>query len=507
MYSNIYVISPLTLSKLRSGLQSPVSTNSEDMSTEKSPLFRVVSKPRKAKSSKSLLMALGAAAALVTVGVTTYARPSVMTAANHSLVQDLSVIDPAFCDVTRQQSGYIQLPHKVDDHYFYWFFESRGNPETDPLVLWLTGGPGGSSMFALLHENGPCTIDANLTTVTNPYSWTNHANVIWLDQPTGVGFSYSTSKHDEDHTEVDVGRNIYGFLQGFLKKNPKFKHHPFFITGESYGGHYVPAAAHYLLMTPVGDEDVEINLQGIAVGNGLTDSVTQIPHTLAMVNNAYNVTLVAPERLADLQLASAAVATLVEACQDPALEDAACREALYGWSNELLFELAGHSKRNPYDIRQDCSRGCDDAFEHVRAFLNSPAVQAKLRVQKRWEEMNRAVAQGFAVDFMKNYVQFVPDLLAKNVRVLVYAGDADLMCNWVGNEAWTKKLDWPGHAAFNAAAVTPLMVAGATAGEVRSTRDLSFVRVFNAGHMVPSDQPQVALTLINRFFQNAPLDA
>ncbi|KAF0716733.1 hypothetical protein As57867_002690, partial [Aphanomyces stellatus] len=254
-------------------------------SSENSPLFTVVSKPRMTIASTSntvLIMALGALGTLVaTVGVVTCSQNCPVPLPQ----SDLSVtLDSVFCDTARQQSGYIQLPHKVDDHYFYWFFESRGNPEMDPLVLWLTGGPGGSSMIALLTENGPCTIDGTLNTIHNPYSWTNHANVIWLDQPTGVGFSYSTSDQDDDHNEVDVGRNIYGFLQGFLKKNPKFKNHPFFITGESYGGHYVPSAAAYLLKQPPQGDDIRIRLKGIAIGNGLTDTITQIPHTLDMVN-------------------------------------------------------------------------------------------------------------------------------------------------------------------------------------------------------------------------------
>ena len=66
--------------------------------------------------------------------------------------------------------------------YFYWMFESRNDPKTDPLVLWLTGGPGCSGMLALLNENGPCSIKKDpstgaLSEVNNPYSWTNNANV------------------------------------------------------------------------------------------------------------------------------------------------------------------------------------------------------------------------------------------------------------------------------------------------------------------------------------------
>ncbi|RHY37308.1 hypothetical protein DYB38_012241, partial [Aphanomyces astaci] len=420
------------------------------MSYEKTPLFQAVTKPRKAKaSSKSVLYAVGALGALATVGtiLTSHQSSTVVVAP----VSNLAVVNNSvFCDVTKQQSGYIKLPHKVDDKYFYWFFESRSNPETDPLVLWLTGGPGSSSMFALLTENGPCTIDADLNTVRNPHSWTNHANVIWLDQPTG--------------------------------RNPKFKSHPFFITGESYGGHYVPSAAHYILNQSPDKADGRINLKGISVGNGITDTVTQIPYTADMVDNAYNITLVPPADVPALKEAAKAVGKLVEACQSPVNETQTCIQALEAWNERVMDPLTRDSKRNPYDIREDCTNGCIDRMKYGLVFLNSPAVQAKLHVNKTWASGSPRVYQDFSVDIMKNYVQFVPELLAGGVRVLIYAGDADLMCNWIGNEAWTKQLNWPGKASFNAAQVKPLTVNGKNGGQVRSSRNLSFVRVYNSGH-------------------------
>ncbi|RHY94396.1 hypothetical protein DYB35_006599, partial [Aphanomyces astaci] len=141
-------------------------------------------------------------------------------------------VTPTFCDTTYHESGYIKLPHKANDQYFYWYFESRSNPTDDPLVLWLEGGPGTSSIWALLNENGPCSIgDDGNSTQFNAHSWTNHANMIWIDQPTGVGFSFSGGR-DDDHIEVDVGRNVYEFLLEFFQANP------FYIPGQSYGGHY-----------------------------------------------------------------------------------------------------------------------------------------------------------------------------------------------------------------------------------------------------------------------------
>lgn len=108
-------------------------------------------------------------------------------------------------------------------------------------VIWLTGGPGCSSQLALLSENGPCSVNAEGTdTVWNEYGWNSHANIMWIDQPAGVGFSYG-DKRDYAHGEEDVGEDMYWFLQAFFEAHPEYLSRPFYVFGESYGGHYVRA--------------------------------------------------------------------------------------------------------------------------------------------------------------------------------------------------------------------------------------------------------------------------
>ncbi|CAM9980796.1 unnamed protein product, partial [Hapterophycus canaliculatus] len=106
-----------------------------------------------------------------------------------------AAVDSALCGVdgVKQVSGYFKIQDEgaTDKEYFFWMAESQENPSEDPVVLWLTGGPGCSSTLALLAENGPCTVNEDgETTTPNPSSWNSRANVIWVDQPAGVGFSY-----------------------------------------------------------------------------------------------------------------------------------------------------------------------------------------------------------------------------------------------------------------------------------------------------------------------------
>lgn len=126
------------------------------------------------------------------------------------------------------------------------FFESRHSPETAPLVLWLNGGPGASSLVSgLLYENGACLFE-NGTLTRNPYSWNERANIIYLDQPVGTGFSYFIGEHDQVTTLEPLAADVYTFLQLFLTRFPEYASAPLHLAGESFGGHFVPHIATHI---------------------------------------------------------------------------------------------------------------------------------------------------------------------------------------------------------------------------------------------------------------------
>ena len=110
-----------------------------------------------------------------------------------------------------------------------------------------------------------------------------------------------------------------------------------------------------------------------------------------------------------------------------------------------------------------------------------------------------AAAFELSGDWMQNYQQMIPDQLNDGIRVLIYAGDQDYICNWLGNQAWTQALPWPHRAEFNSTAPVPWVVDGKKAGTLQSSHGFSFLRVFDAGHMVPRDQPANALAMLNAF--------
>ena len=164
------------------------------------------------------------------------------------------------------------------------------------------------------------------------------------------------------------------------------------------------------------------------------------------------------------------------------------------------YEMSG---LNPYDVREKCKVKplCYD-FTAPTEWLNLPATRKALGItsaSSQWSSCNMQVNSMFKNDWMKSQQYTIPPLLANGVRVLIYAGDADFICNWMGNKAWTLALDWPHASEFNAAIDSDWNVDGTKAGTARTSNGFTFLQVNNAGHMVPMNQPENSLSMIETF--------
>ncbi|KAE9458530.1 hypothetical protein C3L33_09575, partial [Rhododendron williamsianum] len=176
-----------------------------------------------------------------------------------------------------QYAGYVTVNQTAGRALFYYFVESPNNSLTNPLVLWLNGGPGCSSLgYGAMEELGPFRVNSDGKTLfRNEYSWNNVANVIFLESPAGVGFSYSNTSSDYKTVgDQRTAEDSYVFLINWLERFPQYKSRDFYITGESYAGHYVPQLAYTILSNNKITNQTVINLKGIAIGNPYIDDGT-----------------------------------------------------------------------------------------------------------------------------------------------------------------------------------------------------------------------------------------
>ncbi|KAJ4866707.1 Serine carboxypeptidase-like 15 [Raphanus sativus] len=173
------------------------------------------------------------------------------------------------------ETGYIGLGEAEEDQMFYYFIKSERNPEEDPLLLWLTGGPGCSSFSGLVYENGPLAFKVETyngsipSLVSTTYSWTKVANIIYLDQPLGTGFSYSRNQHAETPSDTEAASGLMSLF--WLAKHPEYFSNPLYVAGNSYAGIVIPAIVHEISNGNDLSCEPQINLKGYVLGNPLTD--------------------------------------------------------------------------------------------------------------------------------------------------------------------------------------------------------------------------------------------
>ncbi|KAL5498606.1 hypothetical protein ACEPAH_1960 [Sanghuangporus vaninii] len=424
----------------------------------------------------------------------------------------MRVTEPKLCDPGVQQySGYLDVTD--GKHLFFWFFESRTSPEDAPLILWLNGGPGCSSSTGLLFELGPCSIANEGHNVTyNPHSWNSNANIIFLDQPVNVGYSYSDDGSSVNNSPA-AGEDVLAFLQLFLTRFPKYADAPFHIAGESYGGTYVPNFAniiykHNKALEFSGKQDnvIKINLASVMIGNGMTNRYIQDASIPTYACEGPFPLYDDPEgpECTSLKRKVSTCQRMTDACLRFNSRFTCVPATLY--CSVAFYSPIQQSGKNPYDMGWIETWMNDE--ENKKAVGANPAVE--------FASCNMQVNQAFTLqgDSMHNSALLLTDLINDGVRLLIYAGNADYMCNFIGNEAWVEEMDSKFRDEFAAFEAQPWITldGGKLAGYVRTAGateltagNVTFVTVYDAGHMVPFDQPEAALDLVTRWIFDTPL--
>ncbi|XP_024969566.1 serine carboxypeptidase-like [Cynara cardunculus var. scolymus] len=395
-------------------------------------------------------------------------------------------------------AGYYQIEHSYDAQMFYFYFKSR-NSENDPVVIWLTGGPGCSSELALFYENGPFKIGKNLTLVWNEYGWDQAANLLYVDQPTGTGFSYSSDKRDIRHDEKGVSDDLYDFLQSFFTEHPELVNNDFYITGESYAGHYIPAVAARVHQGNKDKEGIHINLKGFAIGNGLTDPAIQYK---AYTDYALDMGIISESQYKRINLIVPVCEAAIKLCGTDGTVSCTAAYLVCNIIFIAITNIAGNI--NYYDIRKECVGSLCYDFSDMETLLNERSVRQALGVGDiEFVSCSTSVYFALLMDWMKNLEVGIPALLDDGIKMLIYAGEYDLICNWLGNSRWVHAMEWSGTKEFGAASEVPFEVSGSEAGLLKSYGPLSFLKVHDAGHMVPMDQPAAALEMLKRWTEGS----
>lgn len=357
-------------------------------------------------------------------------------------------------------------------------------------------------MVGLFFELGPARIDEDLKPVHNPHAWNSNASVIFLEQPVNVGFSHSPNGVSDT---TQSAKDVYALLSLFFHQFPEYAKQDFHIAGESYGGHYVPAIATEILS----HENRNINIKSALVGNGLSDTYKQYasykPYGCDGEGGYPGV--INETECANMEKSLDRCQSLIQRCYDT--ESAWTCVPAHIYCNNALVMPYERTGMNPYDIRDDCvdeEHLCYIGVFHATQFLNQPEViEAVGSEVDHYGSCNWDVNRDFMLtgDWMKPFYRLTANVL-EHIPFLVYVGDADFICNWLGIHDWVEGLEWEHQKDFNEVELGPLSFPKGKLdeteyGRVKSSHNFTYMQIYEAGHMVPHDQPEAANDFFNRW--------
>ncbi|XP_052871914.1 venom serine carboxypeptidase [Anopheles cruzii] len=389
-------------------------------------------------------------------------------------------------------SGYLTVDAATNANLFFWYFPAKLAPESAPVVLWLQGGPGASSLYGLFTENGPFSVSSKLKIVPRKYSWHLNHHLLYIDNPAGTGFSFTDKDEGYARNETQVGANLYAALQQFFTLFPNLQPLPFFVTGESYGGKYVPAAAHTIHQRN-GKAKLHINLQGIAIGNGLCDPF----HQLVYGDYLYQLGLIDANTRDQFHQAEAKGRECISKkdfnCAFDVFDELINGDQYQGGS--LFKNASGFSTYFNYLETEP-----DPKDDFMGKFLQRPATRKAIHVGNNTFhdlEGENKVEDHLKLDVMNSVVPYLEELLHA-YRVVIYNGQLDIIVAYPLTMNYVTKLSFPGRDEYRKAPRHIWRVDGDIAGYAKEAGNLAEVLVRNAGHMVPKDQPKWALDLLMR---------
>ena len=426
-------------------------------------------------------------------------------------------------------SGYLIISEKKKLHYM--FNIALEDAENKPLILWLNGGPGCSSLDGWANEHGPMLLDDKGKFQLNNYTWVKEANIIYLESPADTGFSYINSSDKDDlylDDNITAADNLQAILK-FYEKFPEFKNQNFYISGESYGGIYVPILAYEVLEYNKKVEDSEkIKLKGILVGNGVAD--WNYDYTVAMMDFLFTHHLISYEdRLSYVKYCLTNETFNQTKCNEIINNTFEVTDGInyYDYLRDceipvnLKGELSTKSKYYKYarwafksfkttdedmTYLKDEEEGtpCFDDTD-IEDYFNRQDVQAALHVkaERKWVVCSNDVYDNYNNTYTIGSVWAYPLLIKAGLRILIYSGDSDGVVSTSGNLLWIRDLNLETEEPWRQWRVDNDM--DNVAGYVVKYKGLTFCTIRGVGHMAPGWKPKESYYMFRKFLKEEDL--
>nr|AAH66718.2 Serine carboxypeptidase 1 [Danio rerio] len=414
----------------------------------------------------------------------------------------------------KESWGYVDV--RDGAHMFWWLYyanSSSASYKELPLVMWLQGGPGGSSCgFGNFEEIGPLDRDLKLRET----SWVRAASVLFVDNPVGTGYSYTDTEDALTKDVAMVASDMMVLLKKFFSLKTEFQSIPFYIFSESYGGK-MAAAISLELTKAIQAGSIKCNFAGVALGDSW---ISPIDSVMTWGAYLYSTSLLDDTGLNEVYTAAKAVMEAVQQGDYLKATDLWSMTENVVEQNTNGVNFYNILTQNSDEMVKSSADQAADGFllalkrRHIRPLhrqslselMNGP-IRQKLGVIPKnvtWGGQAEDVFVSMAGDFMKPVVEVVDQLLAAGVNVTVYNGQLDLIVDTMGQEMWVKKLKWDGLQNFNKLKWTALedpQEQSQTGAFYKTYKNFAFYWILKAGHMIPSDQGPMALRMLKMVTQ------
>lgn len=410
-------------------------------------------------------------------------------------------------------SGYVTVDEKKQRALFYYFAEAEIQPASKPLVLWLNGGPGCSSLgVGAFSENGPFRPSGEVL-VRNEYSWNTEANMLYLETPIGVGFSYSTdtSSYESVNDHITARDNLM-FLKKWLDKFPQYRNRSLFITGESYAGHYVPQLAELLLQF---SKEYHFNLKGIALGNPVLEYATDFnsraeffwSHGLISDSTYKMFTSVCNYSRYVSEYYRGSVSPICSKVMSQVSRETSKFVDKYDVTLDVCISSVFSQSKvlNPQQVTESIDVCVEDeTVNYLNRLDVQEALHARLVGVRKWAVCSNVLDYEL-LDLEIPTITIVGKLVKAGISVLVYSGDQDSVIPLTGSRTLVHGL--AEELKLNTTVPYRVWFEGQQVGGWTQVYGnmLSFATIRGASHEAPFSQPERSLVLFKSFLAGRPL--
>ncbi|KAL3745822.1 hypothetical protein ACJRO7_014864 [Eucalyptus globulus] len=428
------------------------------------------------------------------------------------------------------ETGYVGVGEDEVVQLFYYFVESDRSPSQDPLLLWIDGGPGCSSLAGFFFQNGPLNFqtsgyNGSLPSLhPNPYSWTQGMNIIFLDAPVGTGFSYSTTTDGYNVDDYSFVAHSYEFLQKWFVNHTQFLENQFYIGGSSYSGMAVPMLVETIVDGNEAGNEPTINVKGFLMSNPVTDAFIDDNSRIEYGNRM---------ALISDQLYEAAKTNCDGDYVNVGDDNLQCVVDLNA-INELTSKVltvhilepdCSNALPDPQDdasvrryLRENATAASTDDplkgpalwcrnYNHMVCYIwaNLKSVQEALQVRPGtktyWPYCNSTLAY---TKVISSVVDYHKNLTKGNIRGLIFSGDHDMSIPHIGTQAWINALNLTLDESWRVWSVDG-QTAGYAKKYIKDDYSLTFVTVKGAGHFAAEYKVKECSQLVDRWMAYYPV--